>query len=102
MTACGQLPILATRSDVSLTMRPMSRNEATKAVRRGAAVLQCSIRCWDVMRGLCACRLGLLAAIVVLASSVGAATAQSPEHPRLLTNEAYVEDVTRATPLAIG
>ena len=39
---------------------------------------------------------------MVLASSAGTATAQSPEHPRLHTNEAYVEDVTRATTLAIA
>jgi len=55
----------------------------------------------DAMRGLCACRLGLSVAIVVLAGSAGFAKAQSPEHPRLHTNEAYVEDVTRATTLAI-
>ena len=46
MTARDQLPILATRSDVSLTMRPMSRDKAARAVRRALSVLQCSIRCW--------------------------------------------------------
>ena len=55
-----------------------------------------------VMRGLRACCLGLLAAIAVLANSAMTARAQSPEHPRLHTNEAYVEESTRATTLAIA
>jgi hypothetical protein len=37
----------------------------------------------------------------MLTGSTGTATAQSVEHPRLHTNQAYVEDVTRATTLAI-
>ena len=56
----------------------------------------------DVMRGVRVRCLGLLAAISALAMSAGTAPAQSPEHPRLQTNEAYVEDATRATTLAIA
>jgi hypothetical protein len=41
------------------------------------------------------------AIVAALAATVGCATAQSPERPRLETNQAYVEDVTRATTLAV-
>ena len=78
---------------------PERGNEGSASGPLGLAVQHTMLGCHG---RLCACRLGLLAAIVVLTSSAGAATAQSPEHPRLHTNEAYVEDVTRATTLAIG
>ena len=39
--------------------------------------------------------------VTALAATVGCAMAQSPERPGLETNQAYVEDVTRATTLAI-
>ena len=41
-------------------------------------------------------------AMAALTISAGVATAQDAEQPRLHTNEAYVEDATRATTLAIG
>ncbi len=56
----------------------------------------------DVMRGVRARCLGFLATITVLAILAGTARAQDPEIPRLHTNEAYVEDATRATKLAIA
>ena len=56
----------------------------------------------DVIKGVRVRCLGLLAAISALAMSAGTAPAQNPEHPRLHTNEAYVEDATRATALAIA
>jgi hypothetical protein len=77
---------------------PEQGNEGSASGPIGLAVQHTML---DVMRGLCACRLGLLVAIAVLTGSAGTATAQSPEHPRLHTNQAYVEDVTRATTLAI-
>jgi hypothetical protein len=46
--------------------------------------------------------LDLLAAVTALGFSVGAALAQSPENPRLHTNEAYVEEATRTTTLEIA
>jgi hypothetical protein len=39
--------------------------------------------------------------VAVLAATAGCASAQGPSLPRLETNQAYVEDVTRATTLAI-
>ena len=56
----------------------------------------------EVMRCVRARCVGLLAAITALVISGGAATPQSPELPRLHTNETYVEEVTRATTLAIA
>ena len=43
-----------------------------------------------------------LTALAVLAATVGMATAQNTERPQLHTNEAYVEEVTRATTLAVN
>ena len=45
---------------------------------------------------------GLSVAIAVLAIAGGTAWAQGSEHPRLHTNEVYVEEATRATTLAIA
>jgi hypothetical protein len=55
----------------------------------------------DVVRGVRARCLGLLAVIAALAISAGTAAAQSLERPQLHTNEAYVEEATRTTTLAI-
>lgn len=46
-------------------------------------------------------RRDLLATVAAVAAIVGTATAQNPAHPRLHTNEAYLEEVTRTTTLAI-
>jgi hypothetical protein len=54
------------------------------------------------MKGVCVRRSGLWGAIAVLAVSASSATAQSAEQPRLHTNEAYVEEATRAPTLAIA
>ena len=43
-----------------------------------------------------------LTALAVLAATVGMAAAQNTERPQLHTNEAYVEEVTRATTLAVN
>ena len=90
------------------TIRRFSYNEA-HAVEQGdegsvlgptrLAVQQTMLNVMRCVRVRC---LGLLAAISALAMSAGTAPAQSPEHPRLQTNEAYVEDATRATTLAIA
>ena len=44
----------------------------------------------------------LRTAMAALTISAGVAIAQDAEQPRLHTNQAYVEDATRATTLAIG
>src|ERR1700730_17362678 len=41
-------------------------------------------------------------ALALLAATIGMAAPQSTEHPHLRTNEAYVEEVTRATTLAVN
>jgi hypothetical protein len=41
-------------------------------------------------------------ALALLAATIGLAAAQSTERPQLRTNEAYVEEVTRATTLAVN
>jgi hypothetical protein len=41
-------------------------------------------------------------ALALLAATIGMAAAQSTERPQLRTNEAYVEEVTRATTLAVN
>ena len=46
-------------------------------------------------------RRNLLATVAAMAAIVGTATAQNPAHPRLHTNEAYLEEVMRTTTLAI-
>jgi len=47
-------------------------------------------------------RLRLFEVVVALAVTSSPVVAQSPERPRLDTNEAYVEEVSRATRLAVG
>ena len=47
-------------------------------------------------------RYSFLTALAVLAATVGMAAAQNTERPQLHTNEAYVEEVTRATTLAVN
>jgi hypothetical protein len=49
-----------------------------------------------------ACRLGMSAAIAACALGADAGRAQGPERPRLYTNEALVEDATRAPSLALN
>jgi len=49
-----------------------------------------------------ACAGGLLAVIGALAATVGTAAAQGTELPRLETNQAYVEEVTRTTTLSVN
>jgi hypothetical protein len=44
---------------------------------------------------------GRVLLVAMLAATSGHAAAQSPERPRLETNQSYVEEVTRATALAI-
>jgi len=46
-------------------------------------------------------RRNLLATVAAVAAIVGTATAQNPANPRLDTNEAYLEEVTRTTTLSI-
>jgi hypothetical protein len=46
------------------------------------------------------CGTGPLATLAVLAATIGMAAAQDPGPPKLHTNEAYVEEVTRTTTLA--
>src|SRR5216683_2739168 len=48
------------------------------------------------------CGYRFVAALAVHAAAIGVAAAQSPERPRLHTNEAYVEEVTRATTLDVN
>jgi hypothetical protein len=45
---------------------------------------------------------GVLAVVAVLTATVGTEVAQSSELPRLETNQAYVEEVTRTTTLSIN
>jgi len=45
---------------------------------------------------------GIFVVVAVVIAMVGTATAQSQELPRLETNQAYVEEVTRTTTLAIN
>ena len=49
-----------------------------------------------------ACAGGLLVVVAALAATVGAGAAQNPGLPRLETNQAYVEEVTRTTTLSIN
>jgi hypothetical protein len=53
-------------------------------------------------RPMSACAGGLLAVVAALAATVGTAAAQTPGLPRLETNQAYVEEVTRTTTLSIN
>src|SRR5712692_3026128 len=53
-------------------------------------------------RPMSACAGGLLAVVAALAATVGTAVAQNPGLPRLETNQAYVEEVTRTTTLSIN
>lgn len=46
-------------------------------------------------------RWSLLAAVAVLVATAGTTAAQNPAYPRLDTHEAYLEEVTRTTTLAI-
>lgn len=46
-------------------------------------------------------RRNLLVTVAAAAAMLGTATAQNPAHPRLHTNEAYLEEVTRTTTLSI-
>ena len=47
-------------------------------------------------------RYSFLTALAVIATTVGMATAQNVERPQLHTNEGYVEEVTRASTLAVN
>src|SRR5260370_1380610 len=53
-------------------------------------------------RPMSACAGGLLVVVAALAATVGAGAAQNPGLPRLETNQAYVEEVTRTTTLSIS
>jgi hypothetical protein len=56
----------------------------------------------DTRKWMTAYQRSLLAAVVAVTAIVGTATAQNPAHPRVHTNEAYLEELTPPPTLAIA